>query len=59
MAEERPLLADIVKLLVERLTKHRREFDLTVELRARERPIITFNIKGWSTRRPVEEGAAE
>jgi len=54
MAEERPRLADIVKLLIERMTKRRREFDLTIELRLRERPFITFNVKGWSVRRPVE-----
>lgn len=59
MAEERPMLADIVKLLIERLTKRRKEFDFTVELRLRERPFLTFNVKGWSIRRPVEEATAE
>lgn len=59
MAEERPTLADIVKLLIERMTKRRREFDFTVELKLRERPLITFNVKGWSIRRPVEETQAE
>jgi len=59
MAEERPTLADIVKLLIERMTKRRREFDFTVEFKLRERSLITFNVKGWSIRRPVEETQAE
>jgi len=59
MAEERPRLMDIVKLIVERMTRRKKEFDFTVELRLRERPFIVFKIKGWSIRRPVEETTAE
>jgi len=59
MAEERPKLADIVRLLIERMTKHRKEFDFTIELRLRDRPFMTFNVRGWTVRRPVEAATAE
>jgi len=54
MAEEKPTLVDVIKLLIERIARRRRDFDFTAELRFGEKPVIKFNVKGWSVRKPAE-----
>jgi len=54
VAEEKPKLVNVLELLIDRLTRRRHEFDFTIELKARDRPILSISVKGWSVRKPVE-----
>jgi len=54
MAEERPRLVDVLKLILDRVFSSHRELDVTVELKVGERTVARFNVKGHITTRPVK-----
>ena len=54
MAEEGPTLVDVLRLVLDRVFRSHRELDVTIELKAGERTLASFNVKGHITTRPVK-----
>lgn len=54
MAEERPAIVDVLRLVLDRAFRSRRELDITIEFRAGERTVASFNVKGHIITRPVK-----